>query len=211
MDFLKEWVRSLVLLVLLAGSLELLLPMNSMKKYVRMTMGLLIVLSISRPLLSFVGRPVSLDAAAIGDEGSGRLPTVDQIVAKAGEFRDKSRDLALAEARDRLAAEAVQAAKAVKGVADAQATVDLEQKGTDLAVRQVTVTLQPARSGSLMEPVKPVAPVRVGPGEGGSPPEAPPLTESERALADAVRREVAARLGIPAESQMIRVLVGGGR
>jgi stage III sporulation protein AF len=211
-DFLKEWVRSLVLLVLLGGCLELLLPMSNMKKYVRMTMGLLVVLAVCKPLLALVGHPINLDAAAFSQQGQNHLPTVDEIMAQAGDFRNRNHTLVLAEARAKLAAETVQAAKAVKGVADAQATVELDEKGGEMAVRAVTVTLLPATGRHLVEPVKPVAPVKLN-GEPEPPADAPaaPLTEAQRTLADAVRREVAARLGIRAESQMIRVLVNGGK
>ena len=51
MSIITLWVKKLILLVLLATFLELLLPTNAYQKYVRMAMGLLILLTLLTPLL----------------------------------------------------------------------------------------------------------------------------------------------------------------
>lgn len=216
MDWLKQWVKDLVVLVLLAGCLELLLPMNSMKKYVRMTMGLLVMLAITRPLLSFLGQPVTVDTTLFTGDGKSHLPTMSQIMAQAEEFRQRNRTLALQEAQARLGAEAREAAASVEGVQDARATVTLEQTQSEFRIREVTVVITPGgRSGPRgsirpIEPIKPIEPVKPGQEETpvvGAPPAAREPSEADRELAGAVRREVAARLGIKADPGLIRVLV----
>jgi stage III sporulation protein AF len=198
-DFLKDWVRGLVLLVVLATCLELMLPMNAMKKYVRMTMGLLVVLAVIQPLLGFMGQTVTVTNLFPDDDGAA-LPTINQIMTRAGQFREKNQTLALGEARVRLAAEAVQAARAVPGVAEARAAVVLEQERGEYRVRSVTVTVTPGGAPGTVSQVKPVPPVRIGGGEEALPAgERQPSREpsgADRSLADSVRSQVAARLGL---------------
>lgn len=215
MDGLKEWVRGLVLLVLLASCMELLLPMNAMKKYVRMTMGLLVVLAVTRPILGFLGHPVAVDAGLFSQQADSRLPTMNEILAQATAFREKNRNLALTEARTAVALEAAKAAKGVPGVADARAAVDLNETAGEMQVRQVTVTITPGAAGRVkkVEPVRPVPPAGSTGGAKGAVAGPPPVagarepSAEEQALAGAVRREVLSRLGLPADSGTVRILV----
>lgn len=61
MSILILWVKKLILLVLLATFLELLLPDNAYQKYVRLSMGLLILLTLLTPLLEIFQNPITLD------------------------------------------------------------------------------------------------------------------------------------------------------
>jgi len=53
-DALNAWVKQIILIVLFAAFLELLIPGNNYKKFVRVIMGLLILLAVIRPLLHFL-------------------------------------------------------------------------------------------------------------------------------------------------------------
>jgi stage III sporulation protein AF len=217
--FLKEWVRGLVLLVLLGGCLEMLLPMGGMKRYVRLVLGLLVMLAMVRPVLAFLGQEVKVDFAAFVPPDRG-LPTLSQIMADARRFQLKNRSRAIDEVRQQLQREAAGAARSVGGVAAASASVQLQDQGGELSVEAVTVVVTPG-AGSINAsdggpsgaglPVRPVLPVQpVRPVGGPSPAEEPAArapSEAERNLAEAVRREVAARLGLRADSDAILVLV----
>ncbi len=200
MEALKEWVRGLVMLLIVASLLELLLPINSMKKYIRMAMGLLIILGVVKPVVALLGQPVSFDPSLlVSDERS--VPTVNQIMADADRFRAKSEALLLEEVQGRLAAEARSAARQVEGVADARVAVQVRpRRGIDsYQIERITVTLQP---GSRFGQVRPVEPVRAGPGSRA----VDPPVEAEPALADPVRRAVASHLGLT-DLNLIQVLV----
>lgn len=202
MDYLKEWVRGLVMLVLLAGCLEMLLPMNAMKKYVRLTMGLFIVLSVVKPVVALLGQSVVVDTQMFETDAGRSLPTIGQIMEQADQFREKNRTLVAAEAETRLGEMAREAALAVRGISDARATVTLaEAAETGVQIKAVTVFVTP---GPRYGAVKPVEPVRVGdqPAARSDPP-----TAEELQLADTVRREVAARLGVNADPNLVRVEV----
>lgn len=202
MSLLKEWVRSLVLLVLLAGCMEMLIPINSMKKYVRMTMGLIVVLAMVGPAARLLGQPLAIERAGLFAEPERGLPSLSQIMADAARFRQKSEQLAVSGLKERLAAEARRAAIAVAGVADADADVTLSADGQAPRVSGVTLRL---RLGPRHAAVLPVTPVRVGQtGDSGAVRSPEP---QEEALVEAVRREVGARLGISADPKLVRVLI----
>ncbi|MGE5674249.1 MAG: stage III sporulation protein AF [Mycobacterium leprae] len=228
MEFLKDWVRNLVMLVILAGCLELLVPAGGMKKYVRMTMGLLVVLAVTRPILGFLGRPIVVDLSALASTEGQPLPGLEQIMQQATAFRAKNSALALDEVRWKIEAEVSDAAKRVKGVKGATARATLKEQDGQYQLAEVTVAVEAGESQGLVKPVEPIKPVRpvqpvqVSTGDGAAtgdgptapdetPEAAPPPTAAQKQLADAVRQEVAARLGIPANSQSIRVLVNGGK
>ncbi|KZE66378.1 hypothetical protein AWM68_08430 [Fictibacillus phosphorivorans] len=54
MAFLTEWVTNIIILVLLAGVIELLLPGNQFQSYIKMVVGLLILLAMLSPLFKLI-------------------------------------------------------------------------------------------------------------------------------------------------------------
>ncbi|WP_157796528.1 stage III sporulation protein AF [Bacillus sp. FJAT-45037] len=52
MGFITEWLTNIILLILLATILELMLPNSVMQRYVKMVVGLLLLVMILQPLLS---------------------------------------------------------------------------------------------------------------------------------------------------------------
>ncbi|MFZ5816802.1 MAG: stage III sporulation protein AF [Bacillota bacterium] len=205
MDALKDWVRGLIMLLVLASLLELLLPMNGMKKFVRMAMGLLIVLGVVRPVVGLLGQPVAVEPGLLVSDGSA-LPSMQQIMAEARRFEERNQALLMREAEARLTEEARAAARRVEGVADARASLRLAAASEPERYRVEGVTVTVA-VGSRFGQVRPVDPVQVAPAPaGGSGPDPAPPSQADRALAEAVRREVAAQLGL-ADVRLIQVLV----
>lgn len=204
MAALKEWIRGLIMLLVLASVLELLLPMSAMKKFVRMAMGFLIVLGVTRPVVGLLGQPVEVDPQLLVQE-SAAIPSMHQIMAEADRFAQKNQSLLMQEAEARLSAEARAAARTVEGVSDARVALRLARAGEEWRVEGVTVTVL---LGSRYGQVRPVKPVQMEPGEVRSDlkPGSDGPGPAEAALADAVRREVAARLGLT-DARLIEVLV----
>lgn len=66
MQFLTEWINNIILLILLASVLELLLPNSSLQRYVKMVVGLLLLVIILTPLLSILTKDVDGWVSAIG-------------------------------------------------------------------------------------------------------------------------------------------------
>lgn len=206
MESIKEWVKGLVLLALLASCLELVLPMGNMKRYVKLTMGLLIVLATLKPIFGFLGQPVAVTADFLEADAPSGVPTLGQIMAGAEAFREKNQALAVGEVESGLSAEAARAARAVDGVADAEAEVKVEESKQNVTIKTVTVRIYPGEPGEMV-PVHPVEPVSpVGSGSETPRPEGVKLSATEKRLADSVRREVAARLGLEADPAKVQVV-----
>src|SRR5690625_4274777 len=51
MTFITEWVMQIIVFILIGTIIELLLPNNTMKKYVNIVVGLLLLLILAKPIL----------------------------------------------------------------------------------------------------------------------------------------------------------------
>ncbi|MBE4910455.1 stage III sporulation protein AF [Bacillus luteolus] len=54
MEFLADWITNIILFILLATVVEMLLPNSSMQKYVKMVVGLLLIVIILTPLFQLL-------------------------------------------------------------------------------------------------------------------------------------------------------------
>jgi len=61
-DWINEWVKNIVFVVLLASFVDLLLPNASMQKYARVVLGMLVILIIITPILEVFGDSISISA-----------------------------------------------------------------------------------------------------------------------------------------------------
>lgn len=216
MEALRETVRQLVALVLVAGALEMMLPQGGMRGYVRVVMGLLVMLTVINPLLAWRYGPVAVDLKAIPDLAEGR--PAPAVGAAAARLRAAGTAAVARAFRERVARAAADLAREVPGVAAAAAQVNtgpVPAVGAEPPVVSVRVYVQPGRvgagagetapaAGAAAAPVTPVAPV--DPADGGGAAQAagagpPPAGGAD--LVQAVRARVSAGLGLAAE----RVLV----
>lgn len=189
MDWLKQWVRDLATLVLLAGTVEMLVPMGGLKKYVRMVMGLLVMVSILNPVLALWEAEVHLDEALLQNERSS-LPSMNQIESDANRYRARIRSQVSEQFQKQVEAQAAQIAQTQDGVGAASAAAEIvHAKDGGLQVQRLQVHIRPGQSDQAV--VKPVEPVRIGQTERADEP-APAQTR----LAEQVRRSVAAGLGL---------------
>ena len=204
MAALTEWVRGLVVLVVLASLLEMLLPMGEMKRFVRLAMGLVIMLGIVRPILGLLGGQVAIDPESWFHPADS-LPSVSEIMREAERFQAHTQALLLDELRERMQRTAEGAARSVEGVAEASAAVELAggPRPETVSVDRVTVTVL---LGSRFGQVRPVTPVRIGGEEeaagGGAGARVRAPTPAEASLAEAVRRQVAEELGLADAGQV---------
>lgn len=199
MQALTEWIKELVILVMLAGSLELLIPTGGMKKYVRTTMGLLVVLSVAKPVVALLGAPVSVtdgdrlvgSASAVPASG---LPSLGQLMDQAQRFRERNRALADQQGQSALERAAETAAVGVEGVAQARVVAELDPGRAEL--KRLLVLVEPGSpgAGGRVSPVRPVGQA-----------ESEPVAALSPELRGAVARAVAAALGMSADDRRIQV------
>lgn len=154
----SDWVKSIVLVVLFASFLELLLPASSMQRFIRVIMGLLVMLTMLNPVVEFIqSRTLQEPIPAM----SGKI--------SAGTGQAKERTAAVVAEKNRLTVEIYKndlarqikaVVLAIDGVADARITVELQQDnaGRSGALDKVIVSVLPgAKTPGLA-----IAPIAVG-------------------------------------------------
>lgn len=62
MEWLSEWIKQIILLVLVATFIDLLLPNQSLDRYVKLVLGLLIILAILTPILQLLNQDIDFTA-----------------------------------------------------------------------------------------------------------------------------------------------------
>ncbi|WP_261129398.1 stage III sporulation protein AF [Bacillus sp. Marseille-Q3570] len=64
MSFIYEWVTNIILIILLATILELLLPSNAFQKYVKVVIGLLLIIAILNPMIKMFSIDLNKELAS---------------------------------------------------------------------------------------------------------------------------------------------------
>lgn len=69
-QLVSSWGRQLIFLILLATVLEMLLPAGELRRYVRMLMGLVVVVAVAEPLVNLARGPVWLEEFVVSESVS---------------------------------------------------------------------------------------------------------------------------------------------
>jgi stage III sporulation protein AF len=165
MDYITAWITEIILLILLAVVLELLLPNSNLRQYVRMVVGLLLLLALLNPVLSLF----NIDIEKVFYESQTSTTITDETIKKS--IKNKKSEI---QASQRAYIEeqiAVQMKNDVKGEIDerynmvvAEVTVALSNEQKDKApaniagvyVRLAENNKNDEQQSQLVEPVDPV-------------------------------------------------------
>ncbi|WP_221565491.1 stage III sporulation protein AF [Alkalihalobacillus sp. TS-13] len=79
MSFIYEWVTNIILIILLATILELLLPSNAFQKYVKVVIGLLLIIAILNPMIKMFSVDLNQELASFAN---------DEAIIKDGEMKN---------------------------------------------------------------------------------------------------------------------------
>lgn len=185
MDFLSGWLKSIVMVILLATFVDLLLPNQSMQRYVKTVIGLFLLLTLLQPLFSLLGQRSQLDervkdalfksgatsperpAGGASGEVESLPVTLQRAEALKAKQQEQSRKLVEAQAAD-LMKRSIERKAEVK-VRSIQVETAADSEGR-LVICSVSLALEPqspvtsvtdtaSRPGTGIEPVKPVEPV----------------------------------------------------
>lgn len=187
MGALSEWIRQVILVLILTGVVELALPAGTMRRYVQVVLGLLVLLAIIRPVLAWLGgEPATLVPAwerILEQAGAGAAPLADGVPGTPPRLdadhlaaaQDRTRSLALDLHRQRLVTLIREAVRTATGLEPLAIDLDLVTDPASPrwgAVLGLTLHL-PAWSAVDQDPQVPAAPQGGLPRpEGGSGPSA---------------------------------------
>ncbi|RTE09715.1 stage III sporulation protein AF [Paenibacillus whitsoniae] len=186
MDWLAGWLKTVIMVIMLATFVDLLLPSNTMQRYVKTVLSLFILLTLLSPVLQLFQKDWNLDrligqaesqqnaraALAQGIGGSASMPALNVIQQDAQKLQN-------AEQKQTQLLVQTQLANAMKEqlqketnrrVKDVAVQVQIDNNGKP-AIQMVKVTLDDIEAGkktapgdrsiAAVEPVKPVEPIRI--------------------------------------------------
>lgn len=160
--FVAAWVKDIILVVLFAAFMELLLPSSSMQRFIRVIMGLFIMLTILNPALDVIQNHI-----ASGPELSAVTTTLntavnsDNVTKSMTNERDK---LSYELYKKELAKQVRAIVTTVDGVADAKVAIDVNTAGEGKmpgSIKNVTVYVKPGTTSDGQK-ITPIPKVNLG-------------------------------------------------
>jgi stage III sporulation protein AF len=124
MEILNDIVRNIAFIVLLAAFVEMLLPGDQIGRYVRLIMGLFIIVTLLNPIVNYLDKGLTYGVTAWSIPANRELTTT--VLQQGEEFKQRQEELALREYIPRLERQIAALVKLVPGVERAQASVELE-------------------------------------------------------------------------------------
>ena len=62
MEFIKMWIVNIAVVVVFMTAIELILPNNDIKKYAKFVMGLILMITIMKPILSVIDKGFNFES-----------------------------------------------------------------------------------------------------------------------------------------------------
>lgn len=90
MQWLNDWIREIVMIILLAAFLDLIIPNSSLDRYVKVVVGLLILLAILSPIISFLQSDWSVDRlldTTLSTESTPAMRDVNTVLREGEEMK----------------------------------------------------------------------------------------------------------------------------
>lgn len=150
MDWLGDWLKSVIMVVLFAAFVDLILPGKALERYARLVLSLLILLTLLSPIITLITDPPENQLAMELERQEKGLPEeiqLEHIMAQAEKLKDMQQSQSLQWAgnelakvmKEEIAAETGEAVQEVKVVLAAVAGQGRESAGA--AIRSVDVRL----------------------------------------------------------------------
>ncbi|MBM7855484.1 stage III sporulation protein AF [Desulfohalotomaculum tongense] len=201
MEILRQLVQSLIIIVMLAVFLELLLPSGTMQGYVKMVMGLLVVIAVLQVVFDFFHTDFYLHVPKLSSTPSAAL---EQVQANAKELSEHYQNRALEDYRSGIAKQVLALARLNRELAVLDARVDLNtSRGENfgrLQLIQLTVTDKPQTEQGAGK-IKPVE-IQVG-ADGGDSYQQGQVTEEKQQAMDKLAKTVANFYNLPPEQVQV--------
>lgn len=167
MDWLADWLKELILLVLVATFLDLLLPSNSMDRYVKLVMGLLIIMAILHPIFQLIDKEINLRDLTLAPEIIGQTSgtqSLEEIQRKKEKLQQTQADLIRKQMENYIkkrVEKSLEKEFAVE-VMDVQAKTELNKEQIPI-LKEISVAVQPKNETTENQlPLRPIEPVAIG-------------------------------------------------
>lgn len=161
LDALSDIVKNVAIIILLTTFLDMLLPNNSMQRFIKVVMGLFIMLAILNPVISLFTEDYELSAWQLAS-----LPEykVETVLAQGEKIAKIQEDQALVEYKNRIEKQIEALVKLVPNVAFVKCEVivePIEKIGAIAKIEKAIVWITQGEKIDAQQVVKPVEPVQV--------------------------------------------------
>lgn len=141
-----DWIKYIIFVVLFASFLELILPSSSMQRFVRVIMGLFIMLAILNPIISVVQQYLvsPKQITALSTNSGNSISMINEVNGTVSEREKLSLELYKKELSQQMRIMIM----AIDGVAEANVAIDINtiNKSNVNAINSVVVYIKPGIS-----------------------------------------------------------------
>ncbi len=160
MEAVKVWIRTIAIIAVAAGFLEIILPPGDTQRFAKLILGFFILFAIIQPLVTMLHQNVAFDEALLTTAAAGSEDTA-AVLAKGRELQQKHNQAALDQYRAAIERQ-VSSLAAMAGVEARAVSVELEEDASSSqygAVRGFDVVVGPRDDGPGS--VIPIGPVQI--------------------------------------------------
>jgi stage III sporulation protein AF len=162
-EWLSDWLKQVILLILIATFIDLMLPNHSLDRYVKLVMGLLIIMAILSPIFHLLAKDLDLSQLAFGtmDHSGTSLEPISQIRETSEKVKRAQFEQIRRRSENAMAQEIKEQVSQHFHVVVADADVLLAQDPKQWEIKQVRVLLEEGQAdqkpaGPAMKPIEPV-------------------------------------------------------
>jgi stage III sporulation protein AF len=159
MTILTELVRNIMLIILLTTFLEMIMPSSSMQRFVKVVMGLFILVAILNPILSLINQQQDLKAFVWQQEDRPQVQ-FNSVLEQSERLQKVNQDLLWENYQQKLECQIKSLVKLIYGVEEAEVQVKLKQiRDSGDGIKEVTVIVgrkekEGGKEDELIKPVK---------------------------------------------------------
>ncbi|MGG3988574.1 stage III sporulation protein AF [Bacillus smithii] len=150
MDFFAKWIANIILLLLFAVTIEMLLPSSTYQKYLKIIVGLILIVVLLTPLLSvFSGQFQQEIVSAINTSGGETWEAENQLNQKKNEIQASQREYILKQMAVQLkhSVEKELVKKYKKEIVDVQVEMKDQHGDKQEDINKIKVVLKDAKDG----------------------------------------------------------------
>ncbi len=166
MEWISDWIRQIILILFIATFIDLLLPSSSLDRYVKLVMGLIIIMAILQPILKLVlseDRWTKFTASFPSTVAMPTIASLEEIQAKGKQLSQMEQT----EIKQQFQTSMVNWSKKQVSrkfhveVVSAEVTVGFEERQTPV-IKHITVIATKQANEAAPQPIEPVQEVDVG-------------------------------------------------
>jgi len=161
LEALSDIVKNVAIIILLTTFLDMLLPNTNMQRFIKVVMGLFVMLAILNPIVGLIKADYELSAWQLASLPEHKVETV---LAQGEKIAKVQEEQALGEYKTRIEKQMEALVKLVPGVNDVKCTVAIEpveKIGTIAKIERAVIWLTVGQKEESGVEIKPIEPVKV--------------------------------------------------